>query len=238
MSRAVVPAATLLLSGTGTGLAAHRAHWGPVRRLSTGELVHRCRAVDLRGRGGAGFPFADKLATTAGARGRPVVVVNASEGEPASHKDAVLARTAPHLVLDGAFAVAGALGARDVHLVTGGADGVVESFEDALRERGGGGRLRVTFHRAAELFVESADFLRMDNVTLGYSLPRYGAFNSTRVFATVQNVFTTSKYSGIDPLAGLTRYSGSEPGRGDLTGIDNNTYPLSRILTVGLTVGF
>ena len=153
MSTAVAPAATLLLSGTGTGLAAHRAHWGPVRRLSTGELVHRCRAVDLRGRGGAGFPFADKLSTTAGARGRPVVVVNASEGEPASHKDAVLARTAPHLVLDGAFAVAGALGARDVHLVTGGADGVVESFEDALRERGGEGRLRVTFHRAAELFV-------------------------------------------------------------------------------------
>jgi iron complex outermembrane receptor protein len=78
----------------------------------------------------------------------------------------------------------------------------------------------------SDLFVEKADFLRMDNLTLGYALPGYRAFRTTRVFGTIQNVFTTTKYSGIDPLAG------------GVSGIDNNTYPLSRIYTVGLNVGF
>lgn len=78
----------------------------------------------------------------------------------------------------------------------------------------------------SELFVERADFLRMDNLTLGYALPSRGALRATRVFATLQNAFTASGYAGVDPLAG------------GLGGIDNNTYPLSRILTFGLTVGF
>jgi iron complex outermembrane receptor protein len=78
----------------------------------------------------------------------------------------------------------------------------------------------------SELLVERADFLRMDNITVGYSLPNYRALRSTRVFATVQNAFTTSRYGGIDPLAG------------GLGGIDNNTYPLQRIFTLGLNVGF
>jgi iron complex outermembrane receptor protein len=78
----------------------------------------------------------------------------------------------------------------------------------------------------SELFVEKADFLRMDNVSLGYTLPRRGSLRSTRVFATLQNAFTASGYGGVDPLAG------------GLAGIDNNTYPLSRIFTLGLTVGF
>ena len=78
----------------------------------------------------------------------------------------------------------------------------------------------------SELNVEKADFLRMDNLTLGYSLPRFGSLNATRVFATVQNAFTASGYSGVDPLAG------------GLGGIDNNAYPLSRILTLGFNVGF
>ena len=45
---------------------------------------------------------------------RPVVVVNATEGEPASSKDRALLRLVPHLVLDGAAAAASALGARTV----------------------------------------------------------------------------------------------------------------------------
>ena len=139
----------LLLSGTGPDLAAHRARWGAPDRLTAGRLEDRCRALDLRGRGGAGFPFADKLATAARSRGRPVVVVNASEGEPASHKDAVLVRTSPHLVLDGAVATARAVGAREVHLVTGPHE--VSELTRAVAQRTD--RVRFSFHRAAELFV-------------------------------------------------------------------------------------
>ena len=85
----------------------------------------------------------------------------------------------------------------------------------------------------SELFVEKADFLRMDNVTLGYALPRLGSLRSTRIFGTLQNAFTATGYSGIDPLAGAI--AGATGGD---SGIDNNAYPLSRIFTVGVSVGF
>lgn len=138
----------LLMAGAddGPGLAAHRDRRGELPGLRLEELVDRCRALDLRGRGGAGFPLADKLASMG--RGRTTVVVNASEGEPASHKDATLVRLVPHLVLDGAVAVARALGAREVHLVTGPDSSAVRA---ALAERSD--RLRFSVHEAAEVFV-------------------------------------------------------------------------------------
>jgi len=115
-----------LLAGIADGpsLAPHRSRRGPVPTPSAEELAEMARAVDLRGRGGAGFPFAVKLA--AAARRKAVVVVNASEGEPASHKDAALISCSPHLVLDGGATVAHALRTRDHvrvgHDVAGGVD--------------------------------------------------------------------------------------------------------------------
>ena len=60
-----------------------------------------------------GSPPGTKLAAVAAQPGRPIVVVNAAEGEPASVKDKALLRHNPHLVLDGAVLAAAALGARD-----------------------------------------------------------------------------------------------------------------------------
>jgi NADH:ubiquinone oxidoreductase subunit F (NADH-binding) len=79
-------------------------------------LIDEVTAAGLRGRGGAGFPTARKLAAVAAARGRPVVVANGCEGEPASTKDAALLTVAPHLVLDGGVLAAHALGAAEVIL--------------------------------------------------------------------------------------------------------------------------
>lgn len=76
-------------------------------------LIDAVERAGLTGRGGAGFPTARKMRAVAGRR-RPVVVINAAEGEPASHKDALLMRTRPHLVLDGAVLAADAVGAREV----------------------------------------------------------------------------------------------------------------------------
>jgi TonB-linked SusC/RagA family outer membrane protein len=73
-------------------------------------------------------------------------------------------------------------------------------------------------------FVEDASFLRMDNVTVGYTFQYRG--QPMRVFATVQNAFTITGYSGVDPS-----------GQG-VSGIDNTIYPLSRTLTGGLSVRF
>ena len=77
----------------------------------------------------------------------------------------------------------------------------------------------------SDVYVEEASFLRLDNITLGYTFTQVAGLNNLRAFGTVQNAFTSTKYTGIDPLAGVN-------------GIDNNIYPLSRIITVGLNVGF
>jgi len=60
-----------------------------------------------------------KLRAVAGQRGRPIVVLNGAEGEPASRKDKALLGAVPHLALDGAAAAAAALGAHEVVVAVG-----------------------------------------------------------------------------------------------------------------------
>jgi NADH:ubiquinone oxidoreductase subunit F (NADH-binding) len=102
-------------AGAEPSLAAHIARFGraPALRGEGATLIAEVEASGLRGRGGAGFPAHIKLATVAAGR-RPVVVANGVEGEPASHKDSLLMRINPHLVLDGAAAAAAAVGAREI----------------------------------------------------------------------------------------------------------------------------
>ncbi|HEX2902349.1 MAG TPA: NADH-ubiquinone oxidoreductase-F iron-sulfur binding region domain-containing protein [Jatrophihabitans sp.] len=82
---------------------------------SRAGLLDLLDAVNLTGRGGAGFPLASKLrALRPGAK--PVVVINAAEGEPVSAKDHALLQHNPQLVLDGARVAASAIGARRIIL--------------------------------------------------------------------------------------------------------------------------
>jgi NADH:ubiquinone oxidoreductase subunit F (NADH-binding) len=83
--------------------------------LTRQTLIEAVRRSGLRGRGGAGFPTAVKLAAVAAGR-KPVVVANGCEGEPASAKDRTLLAASPHLVLDGAVLAAWAVGATEVIL--------------------------------------------------------------------------------------------------------------------------
>jgi iron complex outermembrane receptor protein len=75
----------------------------------------------------------------------------------------------------------------------------------------------------SDYYVEKASFLRLDNVTIDYTFPWRG--QELRFFAGVQNAFTITGYSGVDPTAGVE-------------GIDNNIYPRSRTFTGGLNVWF
>lgn len=137
--------------GEGPGLAEHRARFGPLPELDLAALLGRARQWGLRGRGGAGFPFATKLEAVAAGR-RRVVVVNLSEGEPASFKDAALALGRPHLVLDGAVAAARALRCRKIHLVVpGDREEVAQALQVAVAERPE--RLTFLVHEADPRFV-------------------------------------------------------------------------------------
>lgn len=106
------------------------------------RLIEEIDRAGLRGKGGAGFPAAAKMRAVAAARGRPIVVINATEGEPASMKDQTLLQTLPHLVLDGGVLAAQALGADEVIVCVCEAGESMHSVERAIseRRRGAGGR--------------------------------------------------------------------------------------------------
>lgn len=148
----VLPGPALLAGlSDGPSLAAHRHRYGAVPEIDLETLVELVGRTGVRGRGGAAFPFATKLATAARRR-RSIVVVNLAEGEPASAKDSALALTRPHLVLDGAVATARALGSRGVHLVLPGERPETgRAMEQAVAERED--RIRISVHTASDSFV-------------------------------------------------------------------------------------
>jgi NADH:ubiquinone oxidoreductase subunit F (NADH-binding) len=100
------------------------------------DLIDAVGAAGLRGRGGAAFPAARKLAVVAAEPGEHVVIVNGEEGEPASVKDRWLLRTRPHLVIDGALRAASAVGAATVYIYVSDA-AAADSVRAALGELDG-----------------------------------------------------------------------------------------------------
>jgi NADH:ubiquinone oxidoreductase subunit F (NADH-binding) len=99
--------------GRPLSLELHLRLHGSLASSSRSGLFELVAASGLGGRGGAGFPMAQKLEAVAAGRGRPVVVANGTEGEPASDKDKALLRCVPHLVLDGVSVAARAVGATE-----------------------------------------------------------------------------------------------------------------------------
>ncbi|MFW6205681.1 MAG: SusC/RagA family TonB-linked outer membrane protein [Gemmatimonadota bacterium] len=77
----------------------------------------------------------------------------------------------------------------------------------------------------SDYYVEDASFLRLDNLTVGYTFTPATLGGEVRVYGTTQNLFTLTEYRGVDPTAGVN-------------GIDNNLYPRSRTFTLGATVQF
>src|SRR5947207_8611312 len=128
-----------LLKGVSTAeaitLLEHERIHGPLPpargRRPQVDIIELVQEAGLRGRGGGGFPTARKMRAVGSSRRRPVVVVNAVEGEPASFKDRSLMTRAPHLVLDGANLAARALGADEVLVAVG--QSARASFESGAR---------------------------------------------------------------------------------------------------------
>lgn len=83
--------------------------------------------------------------------------------------------------------------------------------------------------RHSTRFVEDGSYLRIKNVTLGYTLPKEVTqkfhTDMLRIYLSCQNLYTFTKYSGMDP----------EVGTG---GVDGGTYPVTRTVSFGLNVQF
>ncbi len=119
---------------------AHLRRLGPLPPdASPADLRRLVHESGLTGRGGGQFPTAVKLDQAAraarGAVGRALVVVNSSEGEPASRKDRVLCELRPHLVLDGAQVAARSVGATEVVLYVHRHGRASRAIENAIAER-------------------------------------------------------------------------------------------------------
>lgn len=73
----------------------------------------------------------------------------------------------------------------------------------------------------SDLYIENASFLKMDNITLGYTIKGFNKkeTSSVRLWTGVQNVFTITNYSGLDPEV--------------FNGIDNTIYPRPRTYLLG-----
>ena len=117
-------------------LDAHRDVFGPLPRLSAADLISMAESVDLRGQGGAAFPFARKVKAvmeTAEAKDCPtIVVINATEGEPGSVKDKMLMIRSPYLILSGAALAAEAIGAEEIIVGVAGNELANRSIEAAI----------------------------------------------------------------------------------------------------------
>ena len=73
-------------------------------------------------------------------------------------------------------------------------------------------------------YVSNASFLKMDFIQVQYDFGQVAGMFNLRVNATVQNVFTVTKYEGVNPEIG--------------NGIDNNFYPVPRTFSVGINMNF
>lgn len=98
-------------------------------------------------------------------------------------------------------------------------------------------------NRFSDRFVEDGSFLRIKNITLSYTIPsvkinKIGASN-LRIYFSVNNLFTFTKYSGLDPEIGNYRSweTELEPVRKNLDiGVDRGNYPVARSFLVGISL--
>lgn len=88
--------------------------------------------------------------------------------------------------------------------------------------------------RISDRYIEDGSYLRIQNVTLGYTLPsnlseRVG-LNRLKIYGSIQNLHTFTNYSGYDPEVGSFNQNAL------LMGVDNGRYPSPRTFTLGLNV--
>jgi hypothetical protein len=85
----------------------------------------------------------------------------------------------------------------------------------------------------SDFFVKDADFLRMRNITLGYTLPQkvtnYLKIDRVRLYVSGENLLTFTGYPGYDPEIGGGVFA---------SGIDQGIYPQARTLLGGVNITF
>ncbi len=91
-------------------------------------------------------------------------------------------------------------------------------------------------NRVSDAYVEDGSYIRLQNISLSYTLPRKLVqkiyLSNAKIYCNIQNLFTITKYDGFDPEVGSLR------GNALLNGVDYSRYPSPRIYTVGVNLQF
>lgn len=92
--------------------------------------------------------------------------------------------------------------------------------------------------RISSRYVEDASYIRLKNLTLGYTLPKSllqkAHIDNVRVYVNIQNLWTITKYTGYDPEVGASTQDSS----GLTYGLDNGRYPSPTLYSCGLNITF
>lgn len=91
-------------------------------------------------------------------------------------------------------------------------------------------------NQVSDRYIEDGSFLRLKTVSLGYRfskrLMKKVNLSKARIYASAQNIYTWTNYSGYDPEVSVGKYGALTPG------LDYSAYPTSTTVTVGLELGF
>ncbi len=81
--------------------------------------------------------------------------------------------------------------------------------------------------RPSDFWIEDTSYLRLKNVTLGYTFSNLKKISNLRIYLTGENLFTLTNYSGLDPEISI-----------DNRGLDGGQYPIATTYSIGLNLGF
>jgi len=77
------------------------------------------------------------------------------------------------------------------------------------------------FSSASDWYLENGNYMRVKSVVIGYNFPKFYKNNNLRVYISADNLFTFTKYSGMDPEVGGV-------------GLDGGQFPVSRVFATGV----
>jgi TonB-linked SusC/RagA family outer membrane protein len=90
--------------------------------------------------------------------------------------------------------------------------------------------------RISDRYIEDGSYLRLKNISLAYNLPKNLInkirINDMKVYVNIQNLWTLTKYTGLDPEVGASQTNDN------VFGMDNGRYPAARVFTFGLNFSF
>ena len=93
----------------------------------------------------------------------------------------------------------------------------------------------------SDLYLQDGDYIRLQNLTMGYDFKKlisWKGLSKMRLYFQVQNLFTLTKYDGMDPEIGS--FNGTDGNSSDswVSGVDMGYYPHPRTFIVGLNLAF